>query len=547
MEENSHLDKKSLAMISGKNANWKELSKDCVCFSNGVGGKILIGIEDEDALPPAGQKIEDSIIEKISKNISSNTLNVSIFPLKRTAENGGEYIEINVSRTSSIASTTDGKYYIRVADECKPLLPDELGRLLSDKNAFVWETLKQKTISYKNCDAKKLSNFVADIKGSERVSQFVKDKLDEEIAEHYFLSKDGVLTNLGVLWIGQRNDRATIHYAPSVQFIKYNEKDQKVLKKVWDDFSQNPKEMMEEILYQIPDWQEAVEVSDGIFRKKIYDYPLEVIRELVANAFAHRNYTMRGDVFINLYHDRLEIHSPGLLPLGVTPANILTKSVPRNALICKLFYDLKLMEKEGSGYDKIYELLLLNGKTIPDVFEGDDRVVVTIKKNIISKDVLQLMDKVEKELHPKQRELIALGIIANHEGISALELGQILNCSTKPNGIQFWLGPLLDTKIVLTKGRTKGQFYYINPSFLKTTDYIEKTNLKRIEPHRLQELIYQVLSDHPQSSISDIHKRIGEDVKQRTLKSKIDEMIESNTIIKEGVNKGTKYYINKTK
>jgi len=91
-------------------------------------------------------------------------------------------------------------------------------------------------------------------------------------------------------------------------------------------------------------------VADGIFRKYIYNYPPKVIRELVANAIAHRNYTMRGDIFTNLYQDRLEIHSPGLLPLGVTPANILTKSVQRNRLIAKLFYDLKLMEKEESGY-----------------------------------------------------------------------------------------------------------------------------------------------------------------------------------------------------
>jgi len=85
----------------------------------------------------------------------------------------------------------------------------------------------------------------------------------------------------------------------------------------------------------VADWKEGIEVTDGIFRKNIYNYSPEVIRELVANAFAHRNYSMRGDIFINLYNDRLEIHSPGLLPLGVTPENILTKSVQRNPLTIK--------------------------------------------------------------------------------------------------------------------------------------------------------------------------------------------------------------------
>ncbi len=405
MKENNHFDKKSLAIIEGKKANWKELAKDCVCFANSYGGKIYIGIEDNDDLPEKNQKIKDEHVENIQKRIPSLTLNVGIAPKKVIAENGGEYIELNVYRSSqTIASTTDGKYYMRVSDECKPILPRDLDRLVSEKNAFVWEEKVVKKIPLADCDIVKYDQFIKDVKTSQRISNFVKEKTIEEITDYYFLTDNGFLTNLGILWIGKRNHRATLHYAPSVQFIKYDVNENKIYKKVWDDYSQNPKELINAILTEIPDWNEFVEISDGIFRKNIYNYSPEVIRELVANAFAHRNYTMRGDIFINLYTDRLEIHSPGLLLLGVTPSNILTKSVQRNALLSKLFYDLKLMEKEGSGYDKIYEVLLGNGKEVPDVYEGEDRVTVTIKKRIISNEVLRLMDKASKELQLKQRE-----------------------------------------------------------------------------------------------------------------------------------------------
>jgi ATP-dependent DNA helicase RecG len=252
---------------------------------------------------------------------------------------------------------------------------------------------------------------------------------------------------------------------------------------------------------------------------------------------------MRGDIFINLYNDRLEIHSPGLLPLGVTPENILTKSVQRNPLLSKLFYDLKLMEKEGSGYDKVYELLLGNGKEVPTVFEGDDRVVVTIKKQIISNEVLRLMDKASKELQLRQRELIALGLIAQSDGVSALDLSTKLNV-LKQNGLQNWLGRLLDFELIRSKGKTKGTFYYVNPEFLRNSDFIEKTNLKRIEPHRLQELIYEDLKNYPKSAISELNKRIGEEIKQRTLKVKLDDMIENGLVYKEGEKRWTLYSIN---
>jgi ATP-dependent DNA helicase RecG len=544
MKENSMLDKKSLNVIDGKKADWKELAKDCVCFANSYGGKINIGIEDDADEPAASQVVPPKLIEDIQKRISSLTINVGIAPKIVKHDNGGEYIELTVFRNGqSIACTTDGKYYMRVSDDCKPVMPDDIERLFSEKNAFVWEDKTVKKIPLSECEVPKLNQFLKDIRSSERVSQFVKEMEDEEIVDHYFLTNNGFLTNLGILWIGKRKDRAVIHYPPAVQFIKYDIDERKVFKKVWDDYAQNPKELLNEILTQIPDWNEFVEVSDGIFRKNIYNYPPEVIRELIANAFAHRNYSMRGDIFINLYHDRLEIHSPGLLPLGVTPENILTKSVQRNPLLSKLFYDLKLMEKEGSGYDKVYELLLGNGKEVPNVFEGDDRVIVTVKKQIISNEVLRLMDRASKELQLRQRELITLGLIAQNEGVSALDLAAMLNVN-KPNGLQNWLGRLPELELILSKGKTKGTLYYVNPEFLRSSDFVEKTNLKRIEPHRLQELIYEDLKNYPKSSISEINKRIGEEIKQRTLKAKLDEMIEKELILKDGEKKSTKYFIN---
>jgi ATP-dependent DNA helicase RecG len=544
MKENSMLDKKSLNVIDGKKADWKELAKDCVCFANSYGGKINIGIEDDVDEPSVSQVIAPKLIEDIQKRISSLTINVGIAPKIIKHDNGGEYIELTVFRNGqSIACTTDGKYYMRVSDDCKPVMPDDIERLFSEKNAFVWEDKTVKKIPLSECEVSKLNQFLKDIRSSERVSQFVKEMEDEEIVDHYFLTNNGFLTNLGILWIGKRKDRAVIHYPPAVQFIKYDIDERKVFKKVWDDYAQNPKELLNEILTQIPDWNEFVEVSDGIFRKNIYNYPPEVIRELIANAFAHRNYSMRGDIFINLYHDRLEIHSPGLLPLGVTPENILTKSVQRNPLLSKLFYDLKLMEKEGSGYDKVYELLLGNGKEVPNVYEGDDRVIVTVKKQIISNEVLRLMDRASKELQLRQRELITLGLIAQNEGVSALDLAAMLNVN-KPNGLQNWLGRLPELELILSKGKTKGTLYYVNPEFLRSSDFVEKTNLKRIEPHRLQELIYEDLKNYPKSSISEINKRIGEEIKQRTLKAKLDEMIEKELILKDGEKKSTKYFIN---
>jgi ATP-dependent DNA helicase RecG len=140
MKENSQIDKKSLRTLTKRNPNWDELAKDCVCFANAYGGRLLFGIEDESDAPVSEQKIPVEIIPKLVKNIQGRTLNVSIIPKIIEHENGGEYLELLVQRTAStVACTSKGRYYIRVEDDCKPVLPDELTCLITDKSAFVWE------------------------------------------------------------------------------------------------------------------------------------------------------------------------------------------------------------------------------------------------------------------------------------------------------------------------------------------------------------------------------------------------------------------------
>ncbi len=545
MEETQHIEKKSLKIVTGNTADWNELAKDCVCFANARGGTIYIGIENNDKEPPTAQSIDATLPEKIVKAINHRTVNTAIAQVIKTAGNGGQFIELTILRSeNTIASTTDGKYYIRVSDECRPVPPDEMARLAADKNAFVWEEQITKKIPRTKIDEDKKRDFINDVRSSSRVSKFVKEKTDDEILDYYLLTRGEYLTNLGILWIGERQDRATLLFAPAVQVIRYNDRDEKIWKVTLDDYSLNPKELLEKIINDIPDWQESIEISDGMFRKNLPLIPIEVVRELVANALVHRTYTTRGDIFINLFPDRLEVHNPGRLPYGVTPQNILSQSVRRNEHLSKVFYDLNLMEKEGSGIDLVYELLLKSGKPLPEIEEGDDRVTITVQKQAISKEVVKLMDKASQEYQLRQKEIIALGLIAQHSNLTALELSGILNQKDE-SGLKHWLGRLVELGLIQTRGKTKGTEYFVNPDYLRRLNFKGKTNLKKIEPHRLQELIYQDLLAYPDSKISDIHTRIGDEIHKRKVKAELDKMVETGKILKKGEKRWTIYSINK--
>ena len=541
--EGQDLDQKSLRVLSGAGGGFQELAKDCVALANANGGRLLIGIEDGEDEPPPGQRIGESQPQRLDQRMSQLTLNVGTNARKVAAGNGGELIELQVFRSAqSIASTSDGRYFIRVSDESRPLLPDELGRLMNDKTAYVWEARTAQRVPAHQADSAKCLAFLEGVRNSERVSEFVKAKSDREILEYYLLTKDGLLTNLGILWIGERQDRATLLHAPAIQFIKYDETGRKVNKFVWNDFSLNPLELIEAVWREVPDWRESYELPDGLFRKNMPHYDEVVVRELLSNALVHRPYTQRGDILLNLHPDRLEVHNPGLLPLGVTPRNILHATVKRNTHLAKVFYDLKLMEQEGSGYYRMYEVLLSSGKPLPKVEEGNDRVAVTIEKRIIDPSITDFVAKAEQMFRLSLRERISLGLIAQRDGVAARELSGLLDLERTPD-LGDWLGGLERLQLIRSRGRTRGKEYFVDPKLLRKLDFKGLTTLRGIEPHRLRELILRDLEIYREASIGEIHRRIGEEIPRRRIRSAIQDLLDEGEIMKRGENRGRRYLL----
>lgn len=325
MKENSIYDAKSLMTVFGKKADFPELAKDCVAFSNAQGGCMDIGIEDGETLPPKEQVIPEELPTIIVNKISGLTHGVSISAEIIIAENGGEFVRLHIQRNpSAIAVTSSDKIYIRIGDNSMPVGSEDIARLAADKGCLNWEDIIS-TFSWHDADEEKLNNFLYLIKHSDRVSSFVKQKDVKELLDYYYMTDadSDKMTQLGVLFIGKQTQRGRIMNAPVIQVIKYDSYGDKVNKWLWDDFSKTPYEQINEIWNEVPEWRESSEISDGMFRRNIPAYPESVIRELISNALVHRPYTIRGDIFINIYPEYMEIVNPGRLPLGITVENIL--------------------------------------------------------------------------------------------------------------------------------------------------------------------------------------------------------------------------------
>lgn len=508
MSENQTIEYKSIRKIRTGENGFRDLAITCVALANAQGGTIFVGFEDKTKEPFPNQHVATKEINDTLSRLRGLCFNVGITASDiKTHSNGSEYFELYIAPSlKSIATTSDAKIYIRIGDKCEPVRNDEIQRLSIEKGAYQWEVLPT-SILYKDIPQNNIGRFVSDIRESDRVKAHVKQMSDDEIIEHYNLVDGDRVTNLGALWLGTSKQRSKISYPITVQYIVYDGLEQKVRKEEWHDNTLNPKELLLEIEKTATELNYAYEIPDGLFRKQIRHYHPKVIRELLLNAFAHHCFTISNDIMICVFPDRMEISSPGGLPLGVTKDNILHQRHRRNPHFTTIMSDLKLMEGEGSGYDLIYEITSMDSKKPPIIESSFNETKVILYSEIQNADIIPLLDYTQRNYSLSQKNFIAFGAIAKAEKIRSLDLTEYLQLSDEDR-LRDYIGNLLKDEIVLKDGRGKGTYYKINPKLISNAKVNKRTTLKTIEPYRLKALILEDLKNHPMSMIDEMAYRL---------------------------------------
>jgi ATP-dependent DNA helicase RecG len=545
IDEGISIDYKSLKKVLDsagkiKSDGLRDLAVTSVAFANMHGGKIFIGIEDKDKQPPLKQTITVKTANETVTRLKSLCFNVGFLLGEiETHANGSQFFSITVYPTlKSVATTADGKIYIRIGDQCQPARSEDIVRLASEKDAFQWE-LQARNLSYTDIPEINIQWFADEIRKSDRVKQNTKELSDIEIIEHYNLIDKGKLTNLGVLWLGTASQRSRLVYPLTVQYIVYDDLEKKIRKEDWQDYSKNPKELLLEIEKEAIELTYYDEFPLGLFRNKIRHYDARLIRELLINAIAHKSYTISGDIFIKVYQDRLEITNPGGLPLGITKDNILHTTYRRNPHLIRILHDLKLMEGEGTGYNLIYEITSRDSKAFPIPISDYNSTSVIQYSKILDEEAVLLLDFIATNYHLSQKEFIALGIITRYKKILATQLTKELQL-TDEDRLRTYVNKMIEQAIIITRGIKKGTEYLINPKLLINSKINIKPTLKVIEPHRLKALIEEDLKLYPKSKSSDIQSRISdlpiEDIRKCLLK-----LEKEGVVFTDGIKKGKSY------
>ena len=367
-----------------------DLVEAVVCLANRSGeraGYLFVGVEDNGRVTGSRPRQEAGITDpiRVQAMISGRTRPALSVSVTRVTLDDKEVLIIEVPPVRQPVGTTDGKYLRRALGgdgkpACLPFHFHEMQSLQSSRGLLDYSAAVVPGASWTDLDPLEFERFRRSIRESEgRGDQALLKLSDLELAKVLgaVSSSDPlpVLRVLALLLFGREESLA--RYLPAHEAAFQQLQGQKVevndfarwpLLRVMDEFSSRFRARLEE-----------EEILVDMVRVGIPNYPSAALREALANALIHRDYTRLGAVHVQWQVDRVEVGSPGGFPEGVRLDNLLvTQPRPRNPLLADAFKRAGLVERTARGIDMMYHALLRCGRQPPSYARSQETNVVVV-------------------------------------------------------------------------------------------------------------------------------------------------------------------------
>lgn len=287
---------------------------------------------------------------------------------------------------------------------------------------------------------------------------------------------------------------------------------------------------------------EAINIRNGSVPVRensyIFDIPFfneEVIRELVNNAFAHRDYRKNSEIVVKQYPTRLEILNSGGFPNGVTIDTLLTvPSTPRNRLLADVLSKTGVVERSGQGIDKIFLLTLSEGKPKPDYSKSDDFTVTaillaTVKDKAFAMYVQEIQDGL-----PEDQKLTVFDVMA---------LCEIRDGQKKPSD-KAVTHKLEQMGYIEKHGKTNAIYYILPRRYYELAGDMAAYSLATDwDINQVWAVIQPFLQKYGKAKRADFAKIVGGHLSDKQLRRFLDIFKANDFLRTDGERRNTVYYL----
>lgn len=380
----------------------QKLARELVAFSNGHGGRVLLGVEDDgmvSGLFRSPKELEEWVMAACRDKVRPPI--IPMYEVVRDVEPKKDVAIISVEpgwTVHLVWHNNHNYYYIRVGTQTREADKEELQRLFQRRGSVRFETQPVGGSTIENLSIPRLSEYFSRIRGQDipvgETGEWERLLYNTEFLTDGAMGDRYVCSVAGMLLFGTMPKRFLPHMAVDVAVFPGREKDYDAK---FRDTATSP-------LVRLDNEQDAMlepgiidqvmrmlqphlshEERQGAYRVRVWDYPEETIREALGNAVVHRDYLLSStSIEACLYADRLEIISPGRPPNGITPDRMRTGCrSARNQLLRDVMSQYGYMESLGMGIPrKIIRPMEEQVGTMPELVVGEESFSLVFRKKV---------------------------------------------------------------------------------------------------------------------------------------------------------------------
>ncbi|OGR01942.1 MAG: transcriptional regulator [Deltaproteobacteria bacterium RIFOXYD12_FULL_50_9] len=421
----------------------EQLAKEVVALANLKGGHILLGVADNGTIVGTTRS---NLAEWVADTVFARYIHPLILPYyeeiimdeeKRVAV---VTIGLEIAKPYVVRANDRETAYVRIGAVTQPATREHLLMLGAASGFIHTEIMPVNRTTFESLDMARLENYLRDILKDPEVPGTREAWLTRLQALGFMtagVTEEPVCTIAGLVLFGIRPRQMLKQSGVRLLFFDSLDKQyQAQLDKALDSplvgrfqVGKTGKTLIdggliEKCLETMEPFvtQEAGEIDQNFRREKRWLYPFEVIRELMINALAHRDWTRFVDIEIAGYSNRLEIISPGPLPTAMTVEKMLAgQRSARNHIIVEVLRDYGYVDARGMGV-RTKVVPALKNLGIEAQFEATEDYL----KTIIKKVSVGISDGMNSS------DVMGVGKASGKEGIAVGKEGGSVPAMAKP-------------------------------------------------------------------------------------------------------------------
>lgn len=403
-----------------QSTNLRQEATQTLCgMLNRNGGRVIFGVTPDHQL--RGLEVSDKTLEKLWAEF--NQFEPPAFPEVERVPlvNGFELIVVTVSRGSQRPYSFKGKKFIRVAASTVQLSEAEANSLLLERlhGTQRWENEIADGYTVDDLDTREIRLTLEEsIRRGRSEDPNTRDPLEMLRGFGLLARGSDALLKASVVLFGRSEALLPDYPQCLLRLARFRgvDKTEFLDNKQLHGHAFSLLRSAERFL--VENLPIAGRIQPGIFERIDSPlYPPEAMREALANAFCHRDYSIGGgSVGVAVFDDRLEITSSGDLHFGLTPQALFEphESLPWNPIIAKVFYRRGIVEAWGRGTLKMLELTQAAGLPRPNI----DFVAGAVTVRFLPSDYVPPM-RTHHDLSEVQRQVL---LLLNRQALSLSEI-----------------------------------------------------------------------------------------------------------------------------